>query len=288
MSKPFLNSIVFSFLLFLIHDQSCAQQGGILVEQKAGVLTSEMLARLKPEVDFSELTKNYREWWSYTYYNIRFQREFIGLDTDAIVLEKKEFLKKMSTGKFISIKLQVPGNHLVYRLFPAEQLENSTRDSAARMAQQSLIFYEMEGKLFPQFDVVDVKGQTYNQTSLLGKLTVMKTWFIKCLACIQEFPEVNKLVDHYQTNPKVQFLSLATDPEAKLTAFLKENELKYSVIPSMGKFISDALKLNAFPTHLVIGTDGKILKVFDHLDDMKFFIASEIKKLEYNPISASP
>lgn len=147
------------------------------------------------------------------------------------------------------------------------------------MAQTELRYLQMQGKSFLNFDVLDVNGKGYNQNALLGKLTIIKTWFIKCTACIEEFPQVNKLVDHYQDNSKIQFLSLARDSQPDLIKFLQEQPLKYAVIPNMKSYIEKDLMLTAYPTHLVIGPDAKIMKVFENLNDMQMFIASEVVKL---------
>nr|WP_281387302.1 TlpA disulfide reductase family protein [Undibacterium amnicola] len=137
----------------------------------------------------------------------------------------------------------------------------------------------MQGKPLPNMDVFDINGKAHNQNSLLGKLTVVKTWFIKCTACIEEFPQANKLVELYQDNPRVQFLSLALDPQAELIKFLEAQPLKYAVVPKMQSYIQNELKLGAYPTHLIVGTDGKIMKVFERLHELETFLETAVTKL---------
>ncbi|MFC3178653.1 TlpA family protein disulfide reductase [Undibacterium amnicola] len=237
---------------------------------------------LEPEIELKELTKDFQQWWNYTYYNIRLGKEFIGLDVNSTVLDKENFLKKMSEAKLIAIKLKTAEPSDVYRLYVLDNMDNSMqsiRRTSARIAQTELGYFYMQGKPLPNMDVFDINGKAHNQNSLLGKLTVVKTWFIKCTACIEEFPQANKLVELYQDNPRVQFLSLALDPQAELIKFLEAQPLKYAVVPKMQSYIQNELKLGAYPTHLIVGTDGKIMKVFERLHELETFLETAVTKL---------
>lgn len=282
MSTSILAPVVLSFFLLSFVNQGSSRQSANSILEKVEAPSVNVYSGLDPEIELTELTKDFMQWWNYSYYNIRLGREFVGLDVNATLLDKENFLNKLSTGKFVAIKLKVPEGNLVYRLYSLANLSTpmeSIQRTAARMAQTELRYLQMQGKSFLNFDVLDVNGKGYNQNTLLGKLTIIKTWFIKCTACIEEFPQVNKLVDHYQDNSKIQFLSLARDSQPDLIKFLQEQPLKYAVIPNMKSYIEKDLMLTAYPTHLVIGPDAKIMKVFENLNDMQMFIASEVVKL---------
>lgn len=130
----------------------------------------------------------------------------------------------------------------------------------------------MQGSRFPEFDLVDLKGNHYNNESLKGKTTIIKTWFIACKPCIQEMPELNILVDKYQDNSQIQFLSLALDEEKALEKFLNKIEFKYAVAAEQRAFIANKLNLDAYPTHIVINENGKIEKVYQKASDLILFL----------------
>ena len=131
---------------------------------------------------------------------------------------------------------------------------------------------EMEGKRLPDFNFTDIKGKPYNNYVMNGKIIVLKCWFIHCVRCVQEFPEVNKLVDSYKQKNDVLFISLATDSKAQLDSFLKTNPLNYAVIPNMEKYMSDSLKINEYPTHIVVDKKGIIIKVVNDVNDLVSFL----------------
>ncbi|MBC3831423.1 TlpA family protein disulfide reductase [Undibacterium amnicola] len=278
--------IVLSVFLLSCSAQCLARQIANAVAEKVEASSvneyDNKYVNLEPEIELKELTKDFQQWWNYTYYNIRLGKEFIGLDVNSTVLDKENFLKKMSEAKLIAIKLKTAEPSDVYRLYVLDNMDNSMqsiRRTSARIAQTELGYFYMQGKPLPNMDVFDINGKAHNQNSLLGKLTVVKTWFIKCTACIEEFPQANKLVELYQDNPRVQFLSLALDPQAELIKFLEAQPLKYAVVPKMQSYIQNELKLGAYPTHLIVGTDGKIMKVFERLHELETFLETAVTKL---------
>jgi thiol-disulfide isomerase/thioredoxin len=91
-----------------------------------------------------------------------------------------------------------------------------------------------------------------------GKVFVLKCWFIHCAGCLKEFPEVNALVAKYQSNPGVVFVSLAYDEAAPLRRFLQQKPLRYAVVPQMMTYMQEKLHVNGYPTHVVVGRDGRI------------------------------
>jgi len=286
MPTSLIAPIVLSVFLLSCSAPCLARQIAVAVAEKIEASSvnefGNKYVNLEPEIELKELTKDFEQWWNYTYYNIRLGKEFIGLDVNATVLDKESFLKKMSEAKLIAIKLKTAEPSVVYRLYVLDSTDNSMqsiRRSSARIAQTELGYFYMQGKPFPHLDVLDVNGRAHNRNSLLGKLTVVKTWFIKCTACIEEFPQANKLVELYQDNPRIQFLSLALDPQDELMKFLEAQPLKYAVIPKMQSYIQNELKLGAYPTHLIIGTDGRIMKVFERLHELEAFLETAVTKL---------
>jgi hypothetical protein len=59
-----------------------------------------------PDVDFKEIEKNFMQWWTYQSNTIQLSSNFIAIDDSSKIISKGEFLKKLTSGDFIPLKLQ--------------------------------------------------------------------------------------------------------------------------------------------------------------------------------------
>jgi thiol-disulfide isomerase/thioredoxin len=218
------------------------------------------------------ITDDYMKWYSYTYYNIRLSRDFIGLDTDSGLIDKPAFISKLMTGNVFAYKTGTKQNRDIYKLYALNTQDESIKAVIQQTAAAEMEHYKMEGRPMPAFSFNDINGNHYDNASVKGKLLVIKCWFIGCVACVKEFPELNKLVDSYKGNDQVLFVSLAFDTKEPLVRFLKTKEFKYAVVPEMKKFMSEDLSITTYPTHLLIDRSGKIVKVVNRIDDLVPFI----------------
>ena len=66
----------------------------------------------------------------------------------------------------------------------------------------------------------------------------------------------------------IQFISLATDNQQELLSFLKTKEFKYAVVADKEKYMTEQLKISAYPTHILVDKNGKIVKVVNAIDDL--------------------
>lgn len=108
----------------------------------------------------------------------------------------------------------------------------------------------------PPFQVADLSGNHYNLNKLQGKVVVLNFWFIQCKPCIQEMPELNKLVKKY-ADQEVVFLALATNSVPDLKAFLKKRDFDYHIIPD-SRAVAEAYGVEGYPTHVVINPKGAV------------------------------
>jgi cytochrome oxidase Cu insertion factor (SCO1/SenC/PrrC family) len=69
------------------------------------------------------------------------------------------------------------------------------------------------------FKVLDLKGNQYDNQNTQGKILVLKTWFIRCHACVEEMPAMNKIVKAFDHRKDIVFLSLALDNEKNSRSF---------------------------------------------------------------------
>ncbi|MBR9845393.1 MAG: TlpA family protein disulfide reductase [Algicola sp.] len=238
-------------------------------ETAAIKMSTERVVELQPKVDFKELESDFMTWWTYHTKNISLSSNFIALDELSDTIEKKQFLEKLTTGTYIPLKLKSKESLETYQLFKLDATaDNNIRSPIKNESLTNYNHLKMEGMPFPEFEFTDLKGHTYNNDNTKGKTIILKTWFINCKACVAEFPELNELVDKYQHRDDLIFISLALDSKTELEAFLKEKRFKYNVVPNQKTFIADILKLQIYPTHIVIDKKGTITKVVNKASEM--------------------
>jgi thiol-disulfide isomerase/thioredoxin len=217
-------------------------------------------------------------WYNYTYYNVRLSQDFIGLDIDSIKIDKTAFLNKLMLGNAVAFKTKILRGKPVYQLFNINSADESIKATVKQMASTEMRHYKMEGIEIPEFNFTDLNGKVYNKLSTTGKKVVLKCWFIHCVACVKEFPELNKLVDENHGRDDILFISLAMDSKQDLIKFLDTRKFKYAVIPEMKNYMVDKLNVTEYPTHLLIDGNGKIIKVVNRIDDLTPFLNKENSK----------
>ncbi len=113
------------------------------------------------------------------------------------------------------------------------------------------------GQEIESFSTHDLNGNKIKLKDLRGKVVVLNFWFIGCPGCMQEIPELNKLVDTYKDNSDVVFLAIALDAGDKLTDFLKTTPFNYDIIDD-GRFIANTYKIQLYPTNVILNKEGKV------------------------------
>ena len=220
------------------------------------------------QTDTEDLLKDFMTWYEYTYHNIRLSQEFIAEDQNSNRIVKSTFLQQLTTGDYVALKTAKKNNVAVYKLWKQRDLQSDIKSTMIQMAQTAIALENMEGKSLPAYHFTDLNGHAYTNENTKGSVILIKCWFIHCVACVEEFPELNRLADRYKDRRDVQFISLATDQKADLTSFLKKRPFNYKVVPGMGKYMSEALHVNAYPLHLLINKEGTVVKASNAIEDI--------------------
>ena len=213
------------------------------------------------------LSKDFRLYYAYRYYNIKLSRDFIGLDSSFTAIDKSSFLRLLLTGEFMPVKIDTVPTYMLFKM-PDDANPEIIRD-IKNYAQKTSFYMGMEGKPIPAFNFKDINGDIYNNASFDGKIVVIKCWFISCVACIKEFPELNKLVEQNKRyNDDIVFISFAIDSKEGLKSFLSERRFDYLVIPDAEDFISDSLHVDTYPTHILLDKKGKVVTYVNDVHDL--------------------
>ncbi|NTS40363.1 TlpA family protein disulfide reductase [Flavisolibacter sp. BT320] len=272
--RIFLSSLILlSFLLLF----SCNPTGNVEPKNGAPTLTQETQEAAYPSekhftVDPEAILKDFMTWYSYTYYTIHLAQDFIGLDADSATLSKAEFLTRLQTGNVVPFKIKEQNNTPVYQLYKLQRPDKDIRANIKQLAATEMEHHKMEGSELPDYAFTDINGRKYNKANTKGNVLLLKCWFINCVACVKEFPELNKLVDHYRDKKDLLFVSLAMDTKEKLVSFLKKKPFSYAVVPEAEGYMSGKLNVSAYPTHILVDRAGKIVKVTNTVEDIIPFV----------------
>lgn len=192
---------------------------------------------------------------------INFDSDFSAFDVRGEKIDKRTFLNEVSSGNYLPLRLIPEAGENSYQLYKINKLiDDSPKYYLIDQASQGLFQLSLAGKPAPKFDFVDLTGHKYNNENTRGKILVMKFWFIGCVACVQEMPEVNKIVEQYRNRNDILFISLASDKSQPLRKFLKQVQFKYQTVANADHYMVDSIGTKVFPSHLIIGKDGKIIK----------------------------
>ena len=241
----------------------------LLILVTGAVSCSKKDAAGPPLIAPEKITSSVMSWVSYQRKYIRLHDDFVAYDTTSKKMERGEFIRMVSEGKYFPVVLKSQDSLAHYKLYRLSvKLDKGFRSVIRDYGRTEYSHYQMEGKDLPGFDYVDIKGKVYNRETMKDKIVVVKGWFIACVTCVQEMPELNKMVNRYKDREDIVFVSLAFDTKEKLEAFLKKRQFDYGVVAEKEKYMVDDLKIKMYPTHLIIGRNGKVVSVMNSAEDM--------------------
>ena len=120
----------------------------------------------------------------------------------------------------------------------------------------------LKGAIAPNFKAVSIKGEQIELSKLKGQVVVLNFWFTRCQPCIEEMPELNKLVSKY-SDKNVQFISFAPESSDILLPFLREHPFKFKTVANSENIRQDIFKLfSGWPYSIIIDKKGKINKIW--------------------------
>jgi peroxiredoxin len=121
------------------------------------------------------------------------------------------------------------------------------------------------GKSMQDFSLNDLTGQSYTLSKLTAekKLVMINFWGSWCGPCRLEMPSFEKL---YKDRSKDGLVILAideNDERGNLDAYLKKEPLSFPVLLDPDGALAKQYGIRAYPTTILISTDGKILEAHE-------------------------
>lgn len=236
-------------------------------------LNSELHARQStlgsPVLAPEKIVKDMMSWLHYDRDYLRLSEDFTAYSETSGKISKGQFLDRIAGGKSFPVRLSTKDGSLSYKLYKmplsaSADLKMIIKDYGRRYNED----YQREGKRMPSFSFVDLNGNKYNQANTKGKIVVIKCWFIACGACVEEMPRLNELVNQYKNRKDVIFISLASDAKPALNAFLKKKKFSYPVVAKQESFMSNDLKIDSYPTHIIVDQRGLVAKVVTNVQEL--------------------
>jgi thiol-disulfide isomerase/thioredoxin len=260
--RTIIHRLIFIFCLSFYFLNSPAQ----LIQ----AATAPGISRSDLTPDLQHLCNDYMSWYTYTYQNIRLAKNFIAIDVNSNQTDKLNFLKTIVSGNVIPIRIPTEDEQLkpTYKLFKVTKLGTDIQNTIIEEATTAIELLNMERKQMPNYHFSDLHGKEYDNSNTKGKIVLLKCWFIHCVACVKEFTELNSFVDKNRSRNDIFFISLASDSKADLEKFLASKPFHYAVIPGQSDFMTNQLKVNAYPLHLLINGNGIIVKATNSFNDI--------------------
>lgn len=116
-----------------------------------------------------------------------------------------------------------------------------------------------QGKYPPDFELELLNGEKFLLSDHIGKEVIILNFFsTRCGPCRDEMPE---LLSYYQKHRSEGMIMVGIDTdedEGMVNAFVRQNKIDFPVGIDRGDIIRDEYAIDAFPTTVFIGIDGRI------------------------------
>lgn len=112
----------------------------------------------------------------------------------------------------------------------------------------------------PAFSLKDLDGNTVSLSDYKDKIVVLDFW---ATWCVRSFPAMQKSVNKYRDDDNVEFLFIDTwengkDVEKNVRKIIGKNNYPFHVLMDVDGSMTDAYKVFALPTKMIIGPGGNI------------------------------
>lgn len=216
-----------------------------------------------PVADPSSVVEDQANFVKYWSSQMNLSSDFIALDTASSEMPKDQFLKQVSTGNYLPVKLK-SDTGFVYKLYKLDKpVDNYIRTLLKSIGNQEYKNFQWESKPLPKVNLKDLNGNIYTSENMRGKILVIDFWFIGCVSCVKEMPELNEILKTYKGQDDILFLSIAFDDEDSLRKFSNKINFDFSMISDTSPYLNKKLGINSYSTIVVVDKKGNVSKILD-------------------------
>ena len=142
----------------------------------------------------------------------------------------------------------------------------------------SLLTTDSSSDMAPDFTLNDLSGKPLTLSSLRGKYVILDFWGSWCGWCIKGMPKMKEYYQKYAG--KFEILGIdCNDPEEKWKATVERYELPWlHVYNTRDSKVLEQYEIEGFPTKIIVGPDGKIVKTIIGEDPAFYAFLDELFK----------
>lgn len=132
--------------------------------------------------------------------------------------------------------------------------------SCIAVSQEDLNFLDYtEARDMPSFVLTDMRDRSeFRSSDHDDAAFVIEFYFAHCPACNQNADNVNRLVEEFKGNPKVQILELSIDCDDRLyQEWISDHDPKNPVLNGCNADIVNTLNVSRFPTTYVFAPNKR-------------------------------
>jgi len=179
-------------------------------------------------------------------------------DTSGNIISMEKFEEIFQSGKGrIGSTMELDENGKAKEKRLRVLTDEDIKEGEMRMKETAKDLDAMKGKKAPEFEGKDLDDKNIKLSDLKGKVVVLKFWFVQCIPCIKEMPELNKMMEEkYKNNKDVVFISLCLDGKEAIKKLLEKHPFSYRTLYNMKDAAMNDYKITAYPTHFVIDKNG--------------------------------
>ena len=202
---------------------------------------------------------------------INFVKTHPNSEASAALIPNLQNLAKMKEAAALLGETVKNGRMKNYYQSVIDQVEEQEKREAESAKKQAA------GVEAPDFTLNDINGNPLSLSSLRGKYVILDFWGSWCGWCIKGFPEMKNYYNKYKG--KFEILGIdCRDTEQKWKDAVNKHELPWLHVynPMNSREVTDNFGINGFPTKIIIGPDGKIVKTIVGEDPAFYTLLDEL------------
>ncbi|KGI60170.1 TlpA disulfide reductase family protein [Prevotella sp. S7 MS 2] len=199
-----------------------------------------------------------------------FVKQHPDYEASAVVISFLEDVKKMEqAATLLTPEVQNGRMKSYYSFFIDRAKQRAEAEEKASKTQAA-------GVQAPDFTLNDLAGKPLALSSLRGKYVVLDFWGSWCIWCIRGIPKMKEYYNKYRGQFEILGID-CRDSDEKWRAAVKKHDLPWLHVynPENSKVLSD-YAIQGFPTKIIVGPDGKIVKTIVGEDPVFYTILDEL------------
>jgi len=201
-----------------------------------------------------------------------FIKQHPNCEASATIISRLENLDQMEEAvKSLSAEVREGRMKPYYMEFLNRQRERKAINERAKKAQET-------GVVAPDFTLNDLQDKPLSLSSLKGKYVILDFWGAWCGWCIKGFPQMKEYYNKYKGKFEILGIDCNDTPE-KWRDAVKKHELPWlQVYNPKGSKVLEDYAIQGFPTKIIVGPDGKIVKTIVGEDPAFYTLLDELFK----------